>query len=148
MRPSVIPEWTEARRFFLPVAMEKQWTDADIKAAWAIMDRAAEGAADGISFWRELRRSWVANVPKNPPATWPDLLPVWAAAIDEEIGEEEKEWVTSFLGKLTGTVTKTAEEVKEVGKAIPDVVKIVGVVVAVVVGAAVLLGGKKGKIKL
>lgn len=148
MRVTVIPEWTEARRFFLPVAMEKQWTDADIKAAWSIMDIAAEGAADGIGFWRELRRSWIANVPKNPPATWPDLLPVWAAAIDEEIGEEEQEWVNSFLGKLTGTVTKTAEEVKAVGKSIPDVVKVVGVVVAVVAGAMILLGGKKEKVRL
>jgi len=148
MSPDVIPEWAEARRYILPVATQKEWTDDQIKAAWSIIDLAAEAADTQTKFWQELRRSWVANVPKNPPATWPDLLPVWAAALNQELGEEERDWSQSFLGVVAGTVAKSAEDVKQAGKALPKAAAAAAALGAIFLGGMVIFGGKKEKIRL
>lgn len=148
MSPDVIPEWTEARRYILPIAIQKGWSDLQIKAAWSIIDLAAEAAVTESEFWQELRRSWVANVPKNPPVTWPDLLPVWAAALNQEIGDEEREWSSSFLGVVSGAVAKTAEDVKAAGKALPKVLSAAAALAAIVVGGAVIFGGRRKKATL
>ena len=121
MTSTLIAEWEKARKRVTTVAVQKEWPEEAIRAAWSLVDRAADSTGDTTSFYRELRRLWVTGVPQNPPASWPDLLPVWAAAIHEELGEQEKEWVQSWIGIAAQTAEKSADDARKLPEKVSQV---------------------------
>lgn len=121
MKAEIVSEWDKARRRVTTVAVQKEWPEDVVRAAWSIVDRAGEKADDTTSFYRDLRKLWVTDVPENPPDSWPNLLAVWAASINEELGEQEKEWVQSWIGIAAQAAEKSADDASKIPDKIPAV---------------------------